>query len=101
MAARFTVTDPHAPARVADPALGRLAGEIMAAAAANSPVAERSAATDPGELRAGWRTRKTAEGYEIYNDVEYAIFVEFGSEHNPDPAGMLGQAIEQNRGRRL
>ena len=99
MAGRFVVTDPLAPAAVVDPAIGELAGSIMTAAIARTPV--DSAAADPGELRDAWRTERTADGWLVINDADYAMFVEFGSIHNPEPVAMLGQAIEDNRGRRL
>ena len=96
---RFTVTDPAAPLLIAEPAIAGLAAEIMATALALTP--EDATAGDRGDLRAGWRTQKSAEGWDVLNDTDYAMFVEFGSIHNPVPAGMLGQAIETHRGTRL
>lgn len=96
----FKVTDPSAPARAAATAAEAAARALMADAADATPVRDkskqggRSDYAVPGKLRSAWDVRDNGDGtWDVFNDTDYAIPVEFGSVHNPVPARMLDQAI--------
>lgn len=48
-----------------------------------------------GRLRDGFMIEKTAEGYDIVNDVPYAGFVEYGTA-TQRPQGMVRRALLEN-----
>jgi hypothetical protein len=93
--ARFTVTDPQAPARLVSPGLRTQAEAVMAEAKANTPVIT-------GTLRRGWRTARDAElSWAVLNDTPYAVYVEFGyrtrSGRRVAGQAMLGRALARAR----
>lgn len=83
--ARFTVTDPGAPNREADPGIAKVGEELVTATRNLTPV-------DTGRLAASWSKTRVRDGiYEVGTDVRYARFVEFGSRGKPG-RNMLGNA---------
>jgi hypothetical protein len=87
----FTVTDPRQLEDAVAPMTQQVANDISAQAAINSP-------RRTGRLAASWRV-EAGDGvsWRVETDVPYAPYVEYGSEHNPVPAAMLGRAVEAAR----
>jgi hypothetical protein len=88
---RFTVTDPGALARAADPAMGGIAERLRAAAVAGTP-------RDTGRLAEGYSVQRgRREGVRLLtNAVPYLRFVEYGTRFMPArPA--LGRALARAR----
>ncbi len=93
--AAYRVTDPMAPRRAADPAIGALAERMLSEVQALTPV-------DTGRLRAGWKI--TPGEYLavrlIGNDVPYVWMVEFGTKNRP-ATPMLGPVLARHRNQAL
>lgn len=88
----FEVTHPKELPKAADPAVGRVAVILGQLAAEYTPV-------DTGTLKAGWRTAVEGDAFRyVFNAVEYARAVEFGTVHTPARA-MLGRANAETRRR--
>jgi hypothetical protein len=73
---RFTVTDPKAPRREADPGIADITERIRAEVAAQTP-------RDTGELAAGWAVARGREdGVRLLTQaVPYWRFVEYGTRY--------------------
>lgn len=83
--ARFTVTDPGAPNREADPGIAKVGDELVNAVRSGTPV-------NTGRLAASWAKVRVRDGiYSVGTDVRYAKYVEFGSRGKPG-RNMLGNA---------
>jgi hypothetical protein len=91
----FKVTHPSAPRKEIDPVIGDISTRIAQDARQRSPV-------DTGRLAAGWQVRKNEGEYGyrlVFNDVEYAPYVEFGTPGHPAQP-MIGPATAPWRGHR-
>lgn len=91
--AKFTVTDPRAPRRVADAEVKAVAGALQGDIAARTPRG------DSGDLASGWQVTKDRDGkYRVSNPVPYARFVEYGTRHlRARP--VMGQTLAAYRAR--
>lgn len=67
------------------------ARRIQAGAMVRTPV-------KTGLLRRSWQTRRVPNGWEVFNPVSYAVYVEYGTRY-VGPRGMLTQAVAQERPR--
>lgn len=84
--AGFTVTDPAAPMREADPGVAEIAERFKGDVAGYTPVLT-------GALRAGWSVERAGDGhYRVSNGVRYAGYVEYGTSKMA-PRAMLGRAL--------
>lgn len=74
--AEFVVTDPTAPRRCVQPDIAGIAGQVAAAASANSPRLS-------GRLAASWTTTPGREPGTtlVSTDVPHARFVEYGTRY--------------------
>ena len=88
--AEFRVTDPTAPRRAVDPAIGGMAEHLAADISELTPRLT-------GRLAGSWRVDRegTAE-YAVSTDVPYARFVEYGTRYQPAAAPM-GRALSRAR----
>lgn len=91
MAARFRVTNPRAPDKIAQEYTGKIAHEVEASARDDTPVVT-------GNLKRGWFVSAEAggNGYRVVNNVPYARFVEYGTRYMR-PEAMLGKAVARAR----
>ena len=89
---QFTVTHPRARRECIRPDIAGIAGNVAAAAAANTPV-------QTGRLAAGWRTVPGDDPGTTFvvDDVPYARFVEYGTRYRRASAP-LGRAMAAARG---
>jgi len=89
--AEFRITDPTAPRRCVQPDIADIAGQIRAAAAANSPRLT-------GRLAASWTTVPGRDPGTtlVTTSVPYARFVEYGTRHRRADAP-LGRALAAAR----
>jgi hypothetical protein len=87
----FRVTDPGAPRRVVDPAIGDITDKLAEDVRARTPV-------QTGRLQEGWTVeRGPAEATRLLvNPVPYARYVEYGTK-NMRAEPMLGAAIAEAR----
>lgn len=91
MSAGFEVTDPRQLDREVRPMTEKVAQGILNEAQSATPRLS-------GTLANGWRLEGgEGVGWVVSNDVDYGVFVEFGSVHNPQPAAMLGRAMARAR----
>jgi len=74
--AEFVITDPSAPRRCVQPDIAGIAGQVAAAASANSP-------TLTGRLARSWRTVPGRDPGTtlVTTDVPYARYVEYGTRY--------------------
>ncbi|MBO0836056.1 MAG: HK97 gp10 family phage protein [Actinobacteria bacterium] len=92
----FKVLHPEAVTRVVAPYVARKAEEVRSAAQARTPewAGPLYGGRVKGELRDAWKAEPVSPlVWRVFNDTEYAWYVEYGSVHNPHPAGMLGEAL--------
>jgi HK97 gp10 family phage protein len=88
--AAFTVTDPGAIRRVADPGIGDIARRVRDDAAARSPV-------QTGRLQSSWQVVEHEPGMrQVINTAPYARFVEYGTKYDAAQP-MLGPAVAHAR----
>ncbi|HXC65387.1 MAG TPA: HK97 gp10 family phage protein [bacterium] len=85
--AEFVITDPSAPRRCVQPDIAGIAGQVAAAASANSP-------TLTGRLARSWRTVPGRDPGTtlVTTDVPYARYVEYGTRYMRASAP-LGRAL--------
>jgi len=90
---RFTVTNPQAPVREADPGIRAITEDIRRDVQARTPVIT-------GRLQAGWRVEKgDREGsWVLVNPVYYARYVEYGTV-NMAAEPMVGPVLAAYRAR--
>jgi hypothetical protein len=84
--AAFVITDPLAPRKASDKDIANVASELWQDVISRTPV-------DTGNLIGGWKIRKIRDGlYHVYNDVDYAKFVEFGT-NDTDAVPAMGKSL--------
>ena len=89
-AATFTVTDPTAPRRAVDPAIGAMAEHLRADISGLTPRLT-------GRLAGSWRVdREGVAEFAVTTDVPYARFVEYGT-RNMAAAAPVGRALSGAR----
>jgi hypothetical protein len=91
--AEFTITSYEAPRLAVDASVGRIARQLAALAADNSP-------RDTGTLAAGYQAVHEGLGvWKVINDVEYWRFVEFGTAEHGAAQPAMGRALAEMRAR--
>lgn len=56
--------------------------------------AQRRSRVDTGEMRDGWQVEAAGDGFRVYNDVEHAVYNEYGTRHM-SAAPMLHPATDE------